>query len=469
MSLFYTVLILGGYALIVWIITFFYVKRANTKDSFLLAGREVGMIKGAISIAASWVWAPALFVASQQAYQNGWVGVFWFSVPNILCLILFAPFAEKLRRVIPQGYTLTEYIRSRYSKRVHGMYMFQMLGLSVCGIAVQLLAGGLAVSAITGISLFWTTVILGIIAISYVLFSGLKASIATDILKMVLILAIGLTVIPIAVYRSGGIVNLISGFGGISGNFTSLIDQYGQLVFLTFGLSTTIGLLSGPFGDQTYWQRAFSIKKHLVKKSFIIAAFLFAIVPLTMSLLGFASAGMGFVTKNPNTINIQTVQNVLPSWVLIPFTWMLIAGLIGVVDNFLMAISSLINNYQEKKSIKLSKAVIPLALILGLVIANIPNMQVLYLFMFYGTLRASTFLPTVITLIRSDKYVSEKGMFLGILLAIMVGLPIFAYGNLYKITPMIWGGSLITIFLSAGSVGLLTLIDKPKNIKIVTK
>lgn len=469
MSLFYTTLILGGYAFIVWMVTFFYVKKVKNKDSFLLAGRDVGMIKGAISIAASWVWAPALFVASQQAYQNGWVGLFWFSIPNVLCLILFAPFAEKLRAILPKGYTLTEYMRSRYSNRVHSVYMFQMLGLSVCGIAVQLLAGGLAISAITGINLFWITIILGFIAVSYVLFSGLKASIATDILKMGFILFVGFIIVPVAVYSSGGISNIMNGLGGISGNYMNLMDKYGRLVFLTFGLSTTIGLLSGPFGDQTYWQRAFSIKKPYVKKSFIISAFIFAIVPLTMSLLGFISAGMKYVTTKPDTINIQTIQQVLPVWVLIPFTWMLIAGLVGVVDNFLMAISSLMNNYQKENSLKLSKVVIPFALILGILIANIPNMQVLYLFMFYGTLRASTFLPTVVSLVRHNRYVSEKGMFFGVLLAILIGLPIFAYGNFYKITTMIWGGSLITISLSFGCVLLFTLIDKWENKRTVSR
>lgn len=79
-------------------------------------------------------------------------------------------------------------------------------------------------------------------------------------------------------------------------------------------------------------------------------------------------------------------------------------------------------------------------------IANIPGLTVLYLFLFYGTLRASTLLPTIVTLLRPK--VSEKGVFYGILGSILIGLPIFAYGNLNKITGLIIFGSLFSVLFS---------------------
>ena len=82
----------------------------------------------------------------------------------------------------------------------------------------------------------------------------------------------------------------------------------------------------------------------------------------------------------------------------------------------------------------------------GITIANIPGLTILYLFLFYGTLRASTLLPTVITLLKKD--VSEVGMFWGIIASITVGLPIFAYGNIYRILPLIIGGSLFAVLAS---------------------
>jgi len=64
-------------------------------------------------------------------------------------------------------------------------------------------------------------------------------------------------------------------------------------------------------------------------------------------------------------------------------------------------------------------------LIVAIAIANIPGLTVTYLFLFYGTLRASTLLPTVMTLL--GKKLTGKGVFAGVLTALCVGLPIFAY------------------------------------------
>ena len=66
--------------------------------------------------------------------------------------------------------------------------------------------------------------------------------------------------------------------------------------------------------------------------------------------------------------------------------------------------------------------------LLAICIANIPNMKILYMFLFYATMRSSTLLPTV-TMILKQKNLSESGLFYGIIASLCIGLPIFAYGN----------------------------------------
>ena len=50
-------------------------------------------------------------------------------------------------------------------------------------------------------------------------------------------------------------------------------------MFLGFGLPTAIGLISGPFGDQSFWQRVFSIKERYIGRAFLIGALVFGVVP----------------------------------------------------------------------------------------------------------------------------------------------------------------------------------------------
>ncbi|MCI5118851.1 MAG: hypothetical protein D3913_13060, partial [Candidatus Electrothrix sp. LOE1_4_5] len=112
-------LLILAYGLGVFALTrLFTQRRVSSKQDFLLANRNLGTWPAAFSIAATWIWAPALFLASEKAYTQGLAGVFWFIAPNVACLLLFAPFAARIRRLAPEGFTLSGYMRNRYSARV---------------------------------------------------------------------------------------------------------------------------------------------------------------------------------------------------------------------------------------------------------------------------------------------------------------------------------------------------------------
>lgn len=75
------------------------------KDNFYVGDRKMGPVRSAMSIAATWIWAPALFTSAEKAYQNGIAGLFWFLVPNVLCLLIFIPFAKRIREQMPEVIT----------------------------------------------------------------------------------------------------------------------------------------------------------------------------------------------------------------------------------------------------------------------------------------------------------------------------------------------------------------------------
>lgn len=425
-----------------------------TKKQFLAAGHNIGLLPGAFSVAATWIWAPALFISAQKAFEEGMAGLFWFAVPNALCLILFAHFAAIVRDKVPHGYTVSGYMRERFSDRVQSMYLVELSGLTVCSFAVNLLAGGKLISILTGIPFSWVTVTMAIIALSYSLLSGIRASVVTDYVQMAFIVFAGLIFVPWAVVHSGGFGNVWAGFGGITGTYTSLFTGDGAKVFYTFGIASTIGLMAGPFGDPAFWQRVFAYKKEVVKKAFVLGALVFIMVPITMSLLGFAAAGMGLNIGNPEMVNIEFVTAFLPTWAIVFFVYMVMCGLISTLDSNLCAMSSLSgHDFLMRRGVKddrqvlfVSRITMLLTAMLALVVANIPDMKIVYLFLFYGILRTCVFMPTVISLL-SDR-VHEAGMFWGILLSLLIGLPVFAYGNFNGVTSLTIAGSLLTISLS---------------------
>lgn len=354
----YGIIVLLIYATIMLGATLFFARRKNN-DSFHIADRNIGTVISALSIAVTWIWAPSLFTSAEKAYTNGLPGLFWFLVPNVLCLIIFIPFAKKIRREMPAGITLSGYMKEKYnSKRVNKIYLFQLGSLSVLSTAVQLLAGSKILNMMTGIP-FWTlTIILAVIAYSYSQISGIKASVITDNLQICFILLGCFILLPLTLKSCGGIGTLFKGVGGHTGDFTSLFDKNGISVMFSFGLPTAIGLMSGPFGDQSFWQRTFAMKEKGIGKAFLLGALIFALVPLSLGAIGFIAAGSGFIANDVGMVNFEFIKSILPSWVLIPFLFMLLSGLLSTVDSNLCSAASLTTDFKFENNLKASKSTI---------------------------------------------------------------------------------------------------------------
>jgi Na+/proline symporter len=439
------IIVIAVYTAIMLGCTVVFSKKAVTAGDFHTADRQLGLWQSAMSIAATWIWAPALFTSAEKAYSSGIPGLFWFLVPNVLCLLFFIPFAKRIRERMPEGVTLSDFMAKTYrSEKVRKIYLGQLSLLSVLSTGVQLLAGGKILSSITGIPFFWMTVILAVIAFSYSQFSGIKASVLTDAVQMILMLGACLLFVPWALSMEGGVSNLLHGLGGSAGSYTSLVDANGRAVLLSFGIPTAIGLIAGPFGDQCFWQRAFSIRKEKIGKAFALGALLFAAVPLSMGILGYIAAGSGAVITDAGLVNFQLIDAIFPKWVMVPFLFMVVSGLLSTVDSNLCAAASLTSDFGA--DLKTSKISMIVLLALGIGIANIPGLTVTHLFLFYCTLRATTFLPTAMTL--SGKKLSANGVFFGVLASFVIGLPIFAYGNLAGLAVWKTVGSLVTVLLS---------------------
>lgn len=448
-----TLIVLLTYTAIMLGATVFMTKKENNIEKFCVGNRNIGWVVSALSIAATWIWAPALFTSTENAYTKGFAGLFWFLVPNVLCLILFIPFAKKIREEMPEGITLSGYMFEKYnSKPVRNIYLFQLGALSALSTGVQLLAGSKILSMLTGIPFVVMTVIMAVIAFSYSQFSGIKASILTDSIQMVFMLVVSVCFMIFGIKNGGGMETLITGLGGSAGDGGSLFSNRGLEIFLGFGLPTTVGLISGPFGDQCFWQRAFCVSKKKIGKAFFVGAILFGMVPLSMGVLGFIGAGSGYIAKDSGVINFELISNLFPVWAIIPFLFMIISGLLSTIDSNLCAISSLTTDIFKRQTIRKTKMAMVLLLIIGIAVANIPGLTVTHLFLMYGTLRAATLLPTVFTL--KGIKMKPNAVVEGIVTALLIGLPIFAYGNIQNIAIYKTAGSLITV-ISSGAVALI--------------
>lgn len=434
--------VIFGYLALMFVVGFSIKLKEKSLEEINVANRSLGTVQSGFSIAATWIWAPALFVSSQKAFENGILGFWWFFVPNVLSLLLFAFLSVNSLKKMKREHTLSELMGNIYSsKRVKRIYDFELLFLIVCSTGVQLLAGGKVISLMTNMNFGLVTALLAVVALLYSLAKGIKASVKTDFIQMILIV-VAVVAAMVFVLPKGNIE-----FGGIKRVTTNIFSEENWKFFLAFGLTTSIGLLAGPIGDQTFWQRAFSMRRKKVVKAFGLGALMFAIVPVGMAIIGFAAAGANFTPVDVSMVGLEYVMKSTPEIIGIMFLLCVISGLSSTLDSNMCATGSIVSKFSKKtESVKYARIGMIVIAVGGVLIANIPNINIFWLFLFYGVLRTSVAMPTIFTMLTRKK-IKESAIFYGILAAFIVGVPVYSIGAVGGISILKTIGTLLVLLL----------------------
>ena len=152
------------------------------------------------------------------------------------------------------------------------------------------------------------------------------------------------------------------------------------------------------------------------------------------------------------------MAHLLPGFMLIVFSIMLLSGLCSTLDSILCAASALAtvdladrsNSHGDDDAHDVGKVAIARfgmlgTAMVGLAIASIPGLQIVHLFLFYGTWRASTMIPTVLSLFWSK--LNSQSVFAAILASLIFGAPMYAAGAFLKNPHLSVTGSLLVVLI----------------------
>lgn len=131
---------IAGFSAVLFVVTWFFGRHFGNKtiEGFTVVERKVPWWIGGPSIAAAWTWAVALMISVQMAYQDGLAGIFWFTVPNVIAVLVYIWLGPQIRDVFPEGHSLPEWIHEKFNHRgVTGIYL---LGI-VIGSGLAIVAG----------------------------------------------------------------------------------------------------------------------------------------------------------------------------------------------------------------------------------------------------------------------------------------------------------------------------------------
>lgn len=422
---------------------------SKTKENFLLADRKFETIRGMFSISAAWTWATALFLAPQLSYQFGFTGFFWILGMNTLTLALFGFGAHKIRQLYPTGFTFAEHIKIHYGRWAHNTYILAFLLIAIIALSLNIYAGSKLIETITGLNMNLAALFLIVSAVVFSIFRGLRSTNVTEIFKMVIVLATAIIVVP-QVWVQVGWETIAKGLTGKTGTYGDLWGSADSIAFfLSTGIYFVFRHISLPWADNSFWQRAFVINPDKLKKTYAAAAGMFFIAPAMFASLGFVAAGAGMTIANVQLTNVAVISQLLNPWALGLVVFMLLTALTSILDSQITSITTLISHdvlpqfypQDDDATIDLSRSLVVVLVLLSWALVNIPGVNILYFGLLTGCICMTFFVPSVVALFKPN-WMKSRSMVTGILLALFVGFPIYAYASLNKMV----GLSLVGFF-----------------------
>lgn len=407
----------------------------QTREGFYVADRKVGVVSGAMSIAVSWVWAPALFVASSIAYDLGIAGALWFIVPNIACFFIFAPIAIRLRKSVPDGYTLPGYFAKRYPVKYVAVAFSITAGLfMMTAIVENLVAISKLYTFYTGNPGWIAIAVMCLITVGYSLIGGLRASVITDVLQMAIVILIGFVLVPWAFSASRHVSDFAAPvLQGVGGNVSWLVIAFAP------GLSLLFGLIGGPLGDQMFFQRAMAVRQRDIRKTMYLAGALFAVVPITLSLFGFLGTALSghIEVADSELVGAVIIMKYLPVSASIVFFILMMSGLASTLDSAFCgagAIGGRIvatlfrKDMSEKSEIALSRVVMIAFALIGALLASVSR-DIWFVFMTDAAIASAGIAPIVLSVFWKKQ--TGKACFWSLVLAVIAGVVISVGGHFF--------------------------------------
>jgi len=158
---------------------------SNTVSKYLLAGKSMPWYAMGLSIMATQASAVTFISTTGQSYTDGMRFVqFYFGLP-LAMVILSATAVPIFHRA--NVYTAYEYLEQRFDVKTRALVSAIFLIQRGLAAGLSLYAPAVVLSAILGWPERWTTVLMGVLIVSYTAFGGNKAVTWADVQQMLLI------------------------------------------------------------------------------------------------------------------------------------------------------------------------------------------------------------------------------------------------------------------------------------------
>jgi Na+/proline symporter len=169
----------------------------HTLEDFILAGRSVpfGYLSAALFV--SWTWTTSIIGSAEAAIQYGISGGINYTLWANLPFLLFIPFVVRLRKIMPEAATFTEFIGERFNPLLKDIY-FVFASIVALYVLIEQAAGvGMVFEGVFHIPFKLTVFVTIMIVTIYISLAGIRGAICNGILQFILINILFLVIIAV--------------------------------------------------------------------------------------------------------------------------------------------------------------------------------------------------------------------------------------------------------------------------------
>ena len=402
------------------------------QDEFLSARGTQNWLKIGLSLFASGMGIWILFGPSEVGYWGGFWDVVGYAISAATPFLLLAYVGPMIRRRLPNGVTLADYVRMRigrpmqiYVGIISVIYMFTFL-------FAEFTAIGKAMFVLSDMDPLFPMVAVGLVTAAYVGYGGLPASLRTDNIQAWVV--IWLVISLLLILFTGDIGSFISDAKAYNpeGAENWSIGSMSYMESFSSGLALVIAITAAEMFSQGNWQRTWASEDDgALRKGSLLAASLVLPLVFIMGVIGTVVAARG-TAADPSAAFFILLEDV-HVLVISGFIILGIALVCSSVDTLQNAITASISRDLSDGKMDLSQVrivtitMIPLAIYLatGPTIVNFTfdASSVFGIFLFADLLAAATVAPVLLTL--WDK-ITSTGAMMG---AISGFVGVIAYGS----------------------------------------
>ena len=228
----------------------YHAKKFQGINNYLTANRNIGLFSLTSSLVASALGAWILFGPAAAATWGGIGAVIGYALGTAFPMIFLIFLGKKIRNEFPKGSSLIEFMRKKFGKSLFKIILLMTIFYMFIFLCAEVTAVAILINYISGTELWITAFIVLLATLSYTLYGGLRASIFTDNIQMIVI---GVLILISIIY--------IISFTGNEFSITYVKRKNPQLLSTSYvpnytaGLTFFIAVAATNLFHQGNWQR----------------------------------------------------------------------------------------------------------------------------------------------------------------------------------------------------------------------